>query len=115
MKDYNHYNNAPEGLKEISLKEWTFGMFCYCTEKADGRQVRQSESREEEDTFDLCMFSVPNFDNKPLGYAIMRDWFDKETGRNRREAVTRFCRYGTDEDWKSFEGRFAAQFSGDNS
>ncbi len=115
MKDYSHYNNAPEGLKEIPLEQWTLGMFHYCIEEPDSRQVRRSEGREEEDTFDLRMFPVPNFDDKPLGYAIMRDWFDKETGRNRKVAVTRFCRYGRDDDWKSFESRFAAQFAGDNS
>lgn len=103
------YNDAPEGLVEISLDEWQRGMFHYCLEKSDSKQVRG------EQTFDLRLFDVPNFENKKLGYAIMNDWFDKEKGKNRPKNIVRFCRYGTDADWSKFENRFAAQFAGDNS
>ena len=107
--DYNHYNSVPEGLKEITLEEWTDGMFMYCKEKDESRQAR--------DPFycDLIMFDVPNFDNKKLGFAIMRDWFDNIKQKNKPEQITRFCRYGLDEDWKRFEIKFAAQFANDNS
>jgi exonuclease VII small subunit len=105
-----HYNEAPEGLKEISLKEWQRGMFLYCLYQSDSKQVRRNGQ-----TFDLRLFDVPNFNNDKIGYAIMNDWFDNETGRNRPENIVRFCRYGTDEQWKNFENKFAAQFAGDNS
>lgn len=104
------YNEAPEGLIEISLAEWKSGMFHYCLEKSDSKQVRSGGK-----VFDLRLFDVPNFENKKLGYAIMDDWFDMETGRNRPEAIVRFCRYGTEEDWTKFRNKFAAQFAGDNS
>lgn len=110
MKDHNNYNSAPEGLKEISLREWTDGMFEYCLDPVESRQVKG-----EEGTYDLRLFPVPNFDNKKLGYAIMRDWFDNQKEKVRDMDITRFCRYGTDEDWKNFKSKFAAQFAGDNS
>ena len=103
------YNTAPEGLKEISLEEWTNEMFCYCLGPKESRQVRG------EKTFDLRMWDVPNFDGKKLGLAVMRDWFDNETGKNRPIMITRFCWYGLDEDWRVFRSKFAAQFAGDNS
>lgn len=104
------YNDAPEGLKEITLEEWQRGMFHYCIFESDSKQVRNDGK-----VFDLRLFDVPNFDNKKLGYAVMHDWFDVEKGKNRPKAIIRFCRYGKDEDWTSFENRFASQFSGDNS
>jgi AAA15 family ATPase/GTPase len=103
------YNDAPEGLKEITLEEWQKGMFLYRLEKSDSKQVRG------EQIFDLRLFDVPNFENKKLGYAIMNDWFDKESGMNRSKNIVRFCRYGSDADWSNFKNRFAAQFAGDNS
>ena len=81
----------------------------YNVEPRESRQVRGDK------TFDLMMFDVPNFDDKKLGFAIMEDWFDNEIRKNRPKQIVRFCRYGKDEDWKSFESRFAAQFAGDNS
>lgn len=107
--DKGNYNDAPEGLKEISLNEWQRGMFHYKLFESDSKQVRGDQ------TFDLRLFDVPNFDNQKLGYAVMNDWFDKEKEKNRPENIVRFCRYGTDEQWKKFEGRFASQFAGDNS
>jgi len=107
-----NYNDAPEGLKEISLEEWQRGMFLYCIEQSDSKQVRGDKERGH---FDLRLFDVPNFDHKKLGFAVMHDWFDITTGKNRPKAITRFCRYGSDADWTSFENRFAAQFAGDNS
>lgn len=104
-----HYNVAPDGLKEITLEEWQKGMFLYSLEKSHSKQVRG------EQIFDLRLFDVPNFENKKLGYAIMNDWFDKETGKNRSKNIVRFCRYGSDTDWSNFNNRFAAQFAGDNS
>lgn len=104
-----HYNDAPEGLEVITLDEWQRGMFHYCLCQSDSKQVRG------EQTFDLRLFDVPNFENKKLGYAIMNDWFDKEKGKNRPKNIVRFCRYGTDADWIKFENRFAAQFATDNS
>lgn len=104
-----NYNDAPEGLVEITLEEWQRGMFLYCIEKSDSKQVRGKQ------TFDLRLFDVPNFENKKLGYAIMDDWFDKEKGKNRPERIIRFCRYGLEEEWTKFRNRFAAQFAGDNS
>lgn len=103
------YNSAPEGLKEITLDEWQRGMFHYNLNQSHSKQVRG------EQTFDLRLFDVPNFENKKLGYAVMNDWFDKEKGKNREKNIIRFCRYGSDLDWKKFENRFAAQFAGDNS
>lgn len=105
-----HYNEAPEGLIEISLEDWKTGMFHYKLEQSDSKQVRTNGQ-----VFDLRLFDVPNFDNKKLGFAVMDDWFDSETGRNRPQPIVRFCRYGKEEDWKSFRSRFAAQFAGDNS
>ena len=107
--DRGDYNSAPEGLKEITLDDWQRGMFHYNLYQSDSKQVRGDQ------TFDLRLFDVPNFDQKKLGFAVMHDWFNKEKGKNRPQAITRFCRYGKDEDWKSFENRFAAQFAGDNS
>lgn len=103
------YNDAPEGLIEITLEEWQRGMFHYCLEKSDSKQVRNNG------TFDLRLFDVPNFENKKLGFAVMNDWFDAENGKNRPEPIIRFCRYGLEEDWTKFRNRFAAQFAGDNS
>lgn len=108
----SEYNRSPEGLKEITLEEWTRGMFHYCIKPVESRQVRDVEKRR---YFNLRMFDVPNFDDKKMGYAIMDDWFDSELGKNRPKRITRFCRYGNDADWVSFENRFAAQFVGDNS
>lgn len=105
----HEYNTAPEGLKEIKLEEWRDGMFTYCIQPVESRQVRGDQ------TCDLRMFDVPNFENKKLGYAIKWDWFDNEKGKNRPEPRTVFCRYGLDEDWEKFQRRFAAQFAGDNS
>jgi hypothetical protein len=104
------YNKEPEGLKEITQDEWVRGMFHYCIEPVEGRQVRDNGK-----IFDLRMFDVPNFDKKKLGYAIMDDWFDHEKGKNRPERIIRFCRYGDDKDWLIFRNKFAAQFAGDNS
>jgi len=112
MKDYTHYNSAPEGLKEITQKDWVRGMFMYCIKEPENRQVRRDEDF---GTCDLRLFPVPNFEDKPLGYAVMRDWFDNENKTNREVEIIRFCRYGRDDDWKAFENRFAAQFAGDNS
>lgn len=108
----SEYNTAPEGLKEISLQEWQRGMFQYNISIGGGRHVSDKELKQ---FFDLRLFSVPNFEDKQLGYAIMDDWFNSETGKRRPEAIVRFCRYGTAENWESFERRFAAQFAGDNS
>ena len=105
-----NYNDAPEGLKEITLDEWQRGMFHYCLCEPDSKQVRNDGK-----TFDLRLFDVPNFENQKLGYAVMNDWFDQETGKNRKKNIVRFCRYGTDEQWTKFENRFNAQFAGDNS
>lgn len=103
------YNKMPEGLKEISLEEWAKGMFCYCILPVESRQVTDV-------TFcNLRMFDVPNHQDKKLGFAIMDDWYDKETGKNRHPHMIRFCRYGLDDDWRVFEQRFAAQFARDNS
>ncbi len=104
-----NYNDAPEGLKEIPLSEWQRGLFHYRLFEPQSKQVRG------EQTFDLRLFDVPNFENQKLGYAIMNDWFDKEVGLNRPTPIVRFCRYGTDEQWNIFEKRFNAQFAGDNS
>jgi hypothetical protein len=90
------------------MATWLF--FMYCLEPAESRQIRELYN-----TYDLIMFDVPIFDNKKLGFAIMRDWYDNLGHKNRPEIIIRFCKYGTDEDWKSFESRFAAQFAGDNS
>ncbi len=103
------YNNAPEGLKEIPLEDWTNGMFTYCIKPCESRQVRNQIF------CDLRMFDVPNFEDKKLGYAIMRDWYNNVTKQNRPEVIVRFCRYGNDADWLKFEHKFAAQFAGDNS
>lgn len=109
-----HYNETPEGLVEISIEEWQRGMFHYNIERSSSKQVCRNGDR-----FDLRLFDVPNFDNKKLGYAVMEDWYDPTTGKLRPERIVRFCKYGKEEDWKSFEGRFAAQFAaqfaGDNS
>lgn len=105
-----HYNEAPEGLKEITLEEWQRGIFLYCIEKADLKQVSRNGQ-----TFDLRLFDVPNFKNDKIGFAVMNDWFDSEKGRNREKNIVRFCRYGTDEQWNNFDRAFAAQFAGDNS
>lgn len=104
-----NYNDAPEGLIEITLEEWQRGMFHYCIEKSHIKQVRNNG------TFDLRLFDVPNFENKKLGFAVMDDWFDAEKGKNRSEPIIRFCRYGLEVDWTKFRNRFAAQFAGDNS
>jgi hypothetical protein len=104
------YNDAPEGLKEISLDEWQRGMFHYSLYESDSKQVRNDGK-----TFDLRLFDVHNFNNEKLGYAIMNDWFDKESGRNRPKNIVRFCRYGTDEQWTKFENKFNAQYANDNS
>lgn len=109
QNDYDHYNSAPEGLKEITSEEWFKGIFHYCIKQPDSRQVRDNDNNQ---YFDLRLFPVPNFTNKTLGYAIKNDWFNN--GKYGTAKVT-FCRYGTDEDWRIFEGRFAAQFAGDNS
>lgn len=105
-----HYNEAPEGLVEITLDEWQRGMFLYCLEKSDSKQVRRDGQ-----TFDLRLFDVPNFNNDKIGFAIMNDWFDNETGRIREKNIVRFCRYGTEQQWKDFDRAFVGQFAGDNS
>ena len=111
-KDYNDFNTSPEGLKIISKDEWSSGMFEYCTGPKELRQVRHDEER---GFFDLIMFDVPNFDNKKLGYAVMHIWWDNKRNRNLKKTMTKFCRYGTDEDWQIFKHKFAAQFANDNS
>lgn len=103
------YNTAPEGLKEIPLEEWTTDFFCYCLPAPESRQVLG------EQIFNLRMFDIQNFDKKKIGLAIMDDWYDSETHGCRKKRITRFCRYGLDEDWTIFRNKFAAQFSGDNS
>jgi hypothetical protein len=104
-----HYNEAPEGLKELTLEEWHRGFSHYMIYERDSKQVRRNGQ-----TFDLDLFDIHNFDNKKMGYAIMKDWFDQEKGRNRPKPIIRFCRYGKDEDWNSFERRFSSQFANDN-
>jgi hypothetical protein len=105
------YNTAPVGLKEISLEEFSKSIFHYCKDAWESKQVRG------ESFFDLQMIPLVYDDAKKmdLGFAIMRDWYDPETKRNRPKSIIRFCRYGLDDDWNKFEGRFAAQFAGDNS
>jgi len=105
------YNTAPVGLKEISPEEFSRGIFHYCKDAWESKQVRG------ENVFDLQMIPLPYDEakKKDLGYAIMRDWYDREKKRNRPKAIIRFCRYGLDEDWIKFENAFAAQFAGDNS
>lgn len=105
-----HYNEAPEGLVEITLEQWQRGMFLYCIEKSDSKQVRRNDQ-----VFDLRLFDVPNFKNDKIGFAIMDDWFDSEAGRNTEKKIIRFCRYGTEQQWKDFDRAFAAQFANDNS
>ena len=105
------YNTAPVGLKEITLEEFTRGIFHYCKDAWESKQVRG------EIFFDLQMIPLvyDKAKEKDLGFAIMRDWYDPETKRNRETTLIRFCRYGLDEDWNKFERQFAAQFAGDNS
>ena len=110
--NFNDYNSAPEELKIIPVSEWRDGMFHYCTGPKESRQVRNDPDRF---CFNLIMFDVPNFDNKKLGYAVMMDWWDNHRKRNRKRTVTRFCRYGKEEDWRVFREKFAAQFARDNS
>lgn len=109
MNDFNHYNSAPEGLQEISLQEWATGIFHYCIQEPTSRQVTG------EHYYKLRLFPVPNFENKPLGYALKTEWRDQKTGERLKEDRITFCRYGAEEDWKKFTNRFAAQFAGDNS
>lgn len=103
------FNKKPDGLKEIDLKEWSRIMFIYQTRPKELRQVTNDGH------YTLIMFDVPNIENKKLGVAVMNDWHDNTIGKNRPEAIIRYCKYGTEEDWKIFEQRFAHQFAGDNS
>lgn len=105
-----NYNNYPEYMKEIPVEEWGEGMFGYNIEPVECRQVTETGK-----VCHLRMFNVPNFEDKKLGFAVMYDFHDNETGRNRKKAVYRFFQYGSDADWEKFNHRFAAQFAGDNS
>lgn len=110
--DFDHYNSPPKGLKEISKDDWRRGMFEYQLGPKESRQVRDSE---EGIYFNLIMFAIPTFDCTKLGFAVMEDWWDHKKQKNRPKTMTRFCRYGTDEEWLIFTRRFAAQFARDNS
>lgn len=107
FKRRSHYNDAPPGLKEIALEEFTKGIFHYCIKQPESKQVTvRDENGNRQYYYDLRLFPVPNFDDEELGYAIKNDW------KNKR--IT-FHRYGEDDKWNKFENHFAAQFAGDNS
>lgn len=105
----HEYNSTPEGLVEITQKEYMEMFFHYCLNPVESRQVCDGKH------FDLRMFGITTFDESKIGLAIMRDWFDNDTQKTRKEVIYRYCRYGKDEDWKRFTGKFIAQFQGDNS
>lgn len=113
----DHYNEAPEGLKEISPDSWQHGMFLYCLGESSQRQVRGAQVGKP--SYDLLLFPLayPSAMEKKLGYAIKHEFFNHETGKllptDQRRMV--FCRYGNDDDWTKFQNKFAAQFSRDNS
>lgn len=106
----HEFNSPPEGLKEIHIREWCDLLFHYQSSEKQLRQVRTDD-----DIYDLIMFPIPNFKNKELGIAVMKDWFNFGTGQPRQINIVRLCRYGSDADWEEFQRLFAAQFAGDNS
>jgi hypothetical protein len=116
-KDYDHYNSAPKDLKVISKDEWRDIMFEFQTGPKESRQVRDGGPTYEDGGtfFDLIMFDIPNPWVKKIGVAVMYDWYNAWQKRNRPKAITRFCRYGSEEDWRMFRNKFNAQFARDNS
>ncbi len=115
-----HYNKAPEGLEIITKEDFMKNcMFHYCIGKQFSKQVYRDRTIDgvlQDKTFGLVCFPLEYFkDQEHLGFAIMNDWFDNETGRNRPQPIYRYCRYGGAERWKKFVAKFVSQFQGDNS
>jgi len=102
----NDFNTAPKGLREIKLEQWTGGMFQYQIEEGALRQVRNSHNNNE-GTFDLECFDLKGTGDVKLGFALMKDWYDNKNKKCRKKAITRFCIYGTKEEWREFQIGFA--------
>jgi len=106
----HEFNTAPEGMKEISLEEFTKHMFHYVLGQPDSKQVTDPRN------YGLRMFPLGyGKEKEDLGFAIMNDWFNDETKKNRDKPLIRFFRYGSREKWNKFTAHFIGQFQGDNS
>ena len=110
------YNQFPIDWREISSEEFTGNLFHYCTEKGEHRQMR-NRAGEKLDLYEpyvsAILFAIEEtkkkFPEDGLGIAI----FEAPDGTGKW--ISKFAKFGREEDWRKFEGDFAAQFRGDNS
>lgn len=104
------YNSSPKNMKEISLKEFADGINTWSIKSRESRQVREKDL-----VCDMSLFDLNYNTPEKMGYALMTDWHDTKTHKNRKEYIYKFIRYGSEKAWETFINKVAAQFQGDNS
>ena len=108
------YNEFPESWKEISNEEFTRAFFQYCLDALEHRQMMRLPNGEPASRMiNANLFSIKKkkkrFPEDGLGVAI----FDAPDGTGKW--ISKYAKFGREEDWSKWQGDFAAQFRGDNS
>lgn len=99
------YNEFPVDWREISNEEFTRLFFGHVKEPIEFRQMNRLLNGEPASRMITAnLFPILGFGFKDLGIAIYED-----------SNQSKFAKFGSETDWRSFEGKFAAQFRGDNS
>lgn len=108
------YNEFPIEWREISNEEFTRIFFHYCKDPLEFRQMNRLSNGEPATRMVTAnLFAVEStrkqFPEDGLGVAIF------ETPEEIGKWISKFAKFGREEDWRKFESDFAAQFRGDNS
>lgn len=98
------YNTTPDHILEVNEHEFGRKFFHYVFKK---RELRQPTDRVlPPELGNLYLFEIDYNDWEGLGVAMAHDFWGKKV---------HYFIYGDPERWKINEGKFAAQFAGDNS
>ncbi len=107
------FNQFPENWVEITNEHFARLFFHYQVPKPEYRQMLyKDESGQriyQKPSTSAQLFHISNFDNSEIGIAMFQIYINPSNQR------VGFARFGLEEDWMKFEGKFAAQFRGDNS
>jgi hypothetical protein len=99
----NEYNSMPENAAEISKYDDLQRFFMYCLTE-ESREPNYDKNNFMLGSFKLKIFWVNK--DRCLGFGIADDW---------KASEIKWYRFGSEENWRTFERGFGAQFSRDNS
>lgn len=109
----NKFNQYPPNWHEISNEEFAKIFFHYQTPTSEFRQMFSQNEKGINDMMrgytTAKLYPISNFDNDEIGIALFQIYINSGLQR------VGFAKFGTDENWMKFEGKFVAQFRGDNS